>query len=242
MRHRKNISDFFDDDFEVVYDETETDWADTDEIIPKNRRNDQDRTDSFAPLNEYDPEDNKRTDIRDSRRQKRRRLVPLAAPIQKGGRVLSRVTAAAIRSLTAALILAVAIYVTYTFWRASAPYGDIAEAFNTRQLSPSLAPYVCIMAIFLLFEFISLLWSMTKVRVRDGGDTWKEDTGRGLFSFLLVFLSSYLSFLLYRFLPESPEFLYGLKGALEVYGSMHNALFGLCAAGVVSCLIRRYFS
>ena len=98
------------------------------------------------------------------------------------------------------------------------------------------------MAIFLLFEFISLLWSMTKVRVRDGGDTWKEDTGRGLFSFLLVFLSSYLSFLLYRLLPESPEFLYGLKGALEVYGSMHNALFGLCAAGVVSCLIRRYFS
>lgn len=241
MRQEKNISDFFDDDFEVIYDETETDLGDTDGIIPKNRRNDRDRTDSFTPLNEYDPEDNKRTHIRDGRRQKRR-LVPLAAPIQKGGRALSRITAAVIRSLTAALILAVAIYVTYTFWRASAPYGDILEAFNSREVSPSLAAYVCVAAIFLLFEFISLLWSITRVRVRDGREIWKEDTGRGLFSFILVFLTSYLSFLLYRFLPESPEFLHGLKGAFEVYGSMHNVLFGLCAAGVVSCFIRRYFS
>ena len=40
MRQEKNISDFFDDDFEVIYDETETDLGDTDGIIPKNRKND----------------------------------------------------------------------------------------------------------------------------------------------------------------------------------------------------------
>ena len=105
-----------------------------------------------------------------------------------------------------------------------------------------LAVYLCVAVIFLLFEFIALLWSMTKVRVRNDAGSWKEDAGRGLVSFIIVFASSYLAFLLYHFLPESPEVLYGLRGALEVYGSMHNVLFGLCAAGVISCLVRKYFS
>ena len=168
--------------------------------------------------------------------------MPLAAPIRRGGRALSRAAAALIRCLTAVLILATAAYVTYTFWRASTPYGDILESVRTQKISMTLAAYLCVAAIFLLFEFISLLWSMTRVRVRDEMGYRKEDAGRGLVSFLLVFASSYIAFLLYRFLPETPEILYGLKGALEVYGSMHNVLFGFCAAGVVSCLVRRYFS
>ena len=168
--------------------------------------------------------------------------MPLAAPIRRGGRALSRAAAALIRCLTAVLILAAAAYVTYTFWRASTPHGDILESVRTRKISMTLAAYLCVAAIFLLFEFIALLWSMTRVRVKDEPGYRKEDAGRGLGSFLLVFVSSYLAFLLYRFLPETPEILYGLKGALEVYGSMHNVLFGFCAAGVVSCLVRRYFS
>ena len=184
-------------------------------------------------------------DVPDSPRTARRRSrrgVPLAAPIRRGGRALSRAAAALIRCLTAVLILAAAAYVTYTFWRASTPYGDILESVRTRKISMTLAAYLCVAAIFLLFEFIALLWSMTRVRVRDELGYRKEDAGRGLVSFLLVFASSYLAFLLYRFLPETPEILYGLKGALEVYGSMHNVLFGFCTAGVVSCLVRRYFS
>ena len=70
---------------------------------------------------------------------------------------------------------------------------------------------------------------------------WKEDTGRGFLSFIIVFVSSYMCFLFSRFLPETPEVIYGAKGALEVYGSMHNILLGLCAAGAISCLIRRYY-
>ena len=79
--------------------------------------------------------------------------------------------------------------------------------------------------------------------IRKGGDHWgvhKEDTCRGLNSFLLVFLTSYAAFWINRFLPETPDIIYGLKGGLEVYGSMHNVLFGLCAAGIISCLIRKY--
>ena len=112
---------------------------------------------------------------------------------------------------------------------------------ETMKPSLTLLVYLCAALLFLLFELISLLWSMTRTRVRDGLDTWKEDTGRGLFSFILVFALSYLAFLFSPFLPDAPEAVYGLKGALDVYGSMHNVLFGLCAAGVISCIVRKYF-
>lgn len=121
--------------------------------------------------------------------------IPLAAPIRKGGRILSNISASLIRSLTALLILAVMIFASWTFLRASAPYGDIMEAVNTKTVPLSLAAYLSVALIFLLSEFIALLWSMTKVRVRDQWGVHKEDTGRGLNSFLLVFLTSYLCIL-----------------------------------------------
>ena len=166
--------------------------------------------------------------------------VPLAAPIQKGGKAVSRLTGFLVRQLTLILIIATVIYVTYTFWRASPPYGDIVESFQQRPITQTLAAYLSCVAIFLLFEFISLLWAMTRTRVRNGLDSWKEDSGRGLTSFIIVFAASYVCFLFSGFIPESPEAVYGIKGAMEVYGSMHNVLLGLCAAGVISCLVRKY--
>ena len=175
-------------------------------------------------------------------RSRKRGGVPLAAPIKKGGKALSRLTGFLLQQLSVLLILATTIFVLYNFWRASTPYGDIQESIQKKSISQTLAAYLCIAAIFLFFEFISLIWTMTRVRVIENGRTIKEDTGRGLFSFLLVFITSYLCFLFSHFLPDSPEILYGIKGAFDVYGSLHNALLGLCAAGVISCLIRRHMS
>lgn len=175
-------------------------------------------------------------------RSRKRGGVPLAAPIKKGGKALSRLTGFLLQQLSVLLILATTIFVLYNFWRASTPYGDIQESIQKKSISQTLAAYLCIAAFFLFFEFISLIWTMTRVRVRENGRTIKEDTGRGLFSFLLVFITSYLCFLFSHFLPDSPEILYGIKGAFDVYGSLHNALLGLCAAGVISCLIRRHMN
>lgn len=135
---------------------------------------------------------------------------------------------------------AISVYVTYTFWRASVPYGDITESIRRKTFSMTLMAYLAIVVLFLLFEFISFFWAMTRIRVRDAGGIRKEDTGRGLTSFIIVFAASYLAFLFNRFVPSSPDLLYGLKGALLVFGSMHNTLLGLCAAGVISCLVRKY--
>ena len=268
MSQKKEFSDLFDDGFEVTYEE-DPGWI---EVSPEEDTKDQDpgdetiamETDAYDahdPYDAYDPEEDQNDGARDgreyagernntrdrsrSRRKGGRRRgggVPLAAPIRKGGRALSRLTSALVRGLTAILILAVSAYVTWTFYRASTPYGDILEAVESLRISRTLAAYLCAPALFLLFEFTALCWSMTRVRVRDSFGTRKEDTGRGLFSFILVFALSYLCFLLSGFLPESPEILFGIKGAVTVYGSMHNVLLGLCGAGVVSCLIRKYLS
>ena len=217
--------DYYEDDIDDYYDEDDSHKSTY--VERRHRKNDR--------------SDREPSSGRSSSRRKKSRGVPLAAPIRKGGRTLSRLAAALVRSLTAILILAIMIYVGWTFWRASTPYGDIMEMIQTRKPTITLASYLCVAVLFILFELISLLWSMTRVRVRNGIDSWKEDTGRGMFSFIIVFVTSYLAFLLSPLIPEAPEAVYGLKGALDVYGSMHNVLFGLCAAGVVSCIVRKYF-
>ena len=237
MKKESEFSQYFDDDFEVTYDEYMTDT----DIAPRSRRTsgyrrpdpDTESWDMPDATEDYDNEDTLPGSVKQKKASKKRRSrgVPLAAPIRKGGRTLSRLASSLVRSLTAILILAVTVYVMWTFWRASTPYGDILEALETMKPSLTLLVYLCAALLFLLFELISLLWSMTRTRVRDGLDTWKEDTGRGLFSFILVFALSYLAFLFSPFLPDAPEAVYGLKGALDVYGSMHNVLCTTSSSG-----------
>lgn len=269
MNSKKDFSDLFDENFEVTYDEdpgvsygftgdgtgNHSPYTDASSRYSDGQssngyedyRDDyDDEYDSYSNSgydSSVDEEDSASSDSRSRRSGKRRRSgVHLAAPIQKGGRTLSRISGILVRQLTLILILAVSVYVTYTFWRASTPYGDITESIRQKSFSQTLLAYLSVAAVFLLFEMISFFWSMTRVRVRDAGGVWKEDTGRGLTSFIIVFVASYLAFLLNGFVPSSPDVLFGFKGALLVYGSMHNTLLGLCAAGVVSCLVRRYLS
>lgn len=247
MRKNPEFEELFDDDFEVTYEEYVPNEYRSSNDIYNDYDDDDDYYDDDYEDEYYESDDENsdydHTDPDDRTKKKKRRKnskIPLAAPIRKGGRILSNISASLIRSLTALLILAVMIFASWTFLRASAPYGDIMEAVNTKTVPLSLAAYLSVALIFLLSEFIALLWYMTKVRVRDQWGVHKEDTGRGLNSFLLVFLTSYAAFWINRFLPETPDIIYGLKGGLEVYGSMHNVLFGLCAAGIISCLIRKY--
>lgn len=184
-----------------------------------------------------------RRDVRDSSvRKKKRRAAPtrLAAPIQKGGKTVYRISQSLLRNLSVILIFAIIALLVYNFLRGSAPYGDIQNAVSTQTYTQTLAAYFAVAALFVLYELISALWAMTKVRVRDQFGSHREDVGRGLFSFIFIYLCSYAAFLTNAWIPGTQEALLGVKGALDVFGSLHNALFGLCAAGVVSCLLRKY--
>lgn len=164
----------------------------------------------------------------------------LAAPIQKGGKTVYRLSQTLLRNLSVILIFAIIALLVYNFLRGSAPYGDIQAEISTQIFSQKLSAYFAVAALLVLYELLSALWAMTRVRVRDQYGSYKEDVGRGLFSFIFIYVCSYAAFLTSSLIPETYEALVGVKGALNVFGSLHNALFGLCAAGVISCLLRKY--
>ncbi len=173
-------------------------------------------------------------------RRKRSGQTPIAAPIKKGGRTVYRISQTIFRNLSVILILAITGFMAYNFLRGSAPYGDIENAVVSQNYTLVLASYFAVAAFFIVFELFSALWAMTRVRVYDETGYYKEDVGRGMFSFFFIYICSYGAFLVNNWIPERFESLQGIRGALDVFGSMHNVLFGLCAAGVISCLFRKY--
>ena len=187
----------------------------------------------------YDYEDSRpRRKNSASSRRKADLLSPLKSTANYGGKTIYKTASILIRFVSLLLIAGTAAFLAYNFWKGCAPYGDPLTAVEKKNYC--LAAYAAVAGFFLLYECISFLWAMTRVRVRDGRKTYKEDTGRGLFSFIFIYVCSYASFWVNRIIPQSPDVLRGIHGALEVFGSMHNALLGLCLAGAISCLVRKY--
>lgn len=187
----------------------------------------------------YDYEDSRpRRKNSASSRRKADLLSPLKSTAKYGGKTIYKTASILIRFVSLLLIAGTAAFLAYNFWKGCAPYGDPLTAVEKKNYC--LAAYAAVAGFFLLYECISFLWAMTRVRVRDGRKTYKEDTGRGLFSFIFIYVCSYASFWVNRIIPQSPAVLRGIHGALEVFGSMHNALLGLCLAGAISCLVRKY--
>lgn len=199
---------------------------------------DQDYDEDYAPPKNHSNH-NRRRQYRDPApspraSQMRRGQTPLAAPIQKGGKTVSRISHSLFRNLSLILILVIIGFMAYNFFRGSAPYGDIQNEIASQNYTEVMASYLVVAAFFILYELLSALWAMTRAGY------YREDTGRGMFSFFFIYICSHGAFFISNWIPETPDFLRGAKGALEVFGSMHNVLFGLCAAGVISCLIRKY--
>lgn len=242
-RNRQNPYDLSienpDNGYDGYYDEYEEP-----EYLEDEYENEPYRSTSYrrAPHSRYSEDDyipsRERSPYPERSRQKGR--TPLAAPIKKGGKTIYRISRTLLRNLSLILILAIIGLLTYNFLRGSAPYGDIENAVSSQNYTQMLAAYFVIAAFFLLFELLSALWAMSKVRVRDEFGVYKEDVGRGLFSFVFIYVCSYASFWGSRWIPEIHDVLKGVRGALDVFGSMHNVLFGICAAGVISCLLRKY--
>ena len=114
MRKNPEFEELFDDDFEVTYEE----------YVPNDDYYDDDYYDDDYEDEYYESDDENsdydHTDPDDRTKKKKRRKnskIPLAAPIRKGGRILSNISASLIRSLTALLILAVMIFASWTFLR-----------------------------------------------------------------------------------------------------------------------------
>lgn len=289
MASSKNNSSWFDDNFEVTYDDDSTlrpsiDFDTTklentsqkntkktkrkkkgnasskssnksvDLSIPTNISREEEKTQAIRyaqqPSNRYDDDmDYDDDDDYDFPKSRRRKSGPtrLAAPLQKGGNALYKVSKTFIRNLTILLILIIIAILAYNFYVGSAPYGDLENLLESQAFSPTFLAYAAVAAIVIFCEIIALFRSMTKERIRDEYGVHWEDVGRGRNSFIILYICSYAAILFGDFIPENIEILpacieilKGIKGALAVFGSLHNQLFGLCVAGVVSCIIRKY--
>lgn len=216
-----------DDGYDGYYDNTVEDYEEED--YPRRRSS-----------REYDRRGDYREPVPRSRSRRRNGQTPLAAPIQKGGRTAYRISSSLVRNLSLILILVIAGFMTYNFLRGSAPYGDIENEIRSQNYTLILTSYFAVASFFIVFELFSALWAMTKVRIHDETGFYREDVGRGMFSFFFIYICSYGAFFVNNWIPEQYDFLRGIRGALDVFGSMHNVLFGLCAAGVISCLFRKY--
>lgn len=289
MASSKNNSSWFDDNFEVTYDDDSTlrpsiDFDTTklentsqkntkktkrkkkenasskssnksvDLSIPTNISREEEKAQAIRyaqqPSNRYDDDmDYDDDDDYDFPKSRRRKSGPtrLAAPLQKGGNALYKVSKTFIRNLTILLILIIIVILAYNFYVGSAPYGDLENSLESQAFSPTFLAYAAVAATVIFCEIIALFRSMTKERIRDEYGVHWEDVGRGRNSFIILYICSYAAFSFGDFIPENIEILpayikilKGIKGALAVFGSLHNQLFGLCVAGVVSCIIRKY--
>lgn len=183
------------------------------------------------------------SDSQSGQKQKKRLKVPnFLSPVSKtakaGGKAAGKLTNLLLRAATLILIAAVTLLLALTFWKNYGTYGNLTTAVSGHNYI--LAAYFGV-AIFLLFieciAFLSVLFASKTKSSRSGR---RIDTGRGLFSFLFIYLCSWLSVQYSGLIPASPAPLQGLKGALAVYGSLEHTLLFLCSAGVISCLVRRF--
>lgn len=265
MGSTKNSTSIFDDDFEVTYEEeipfsygfdTSSDSKGvTDETVVMDEDDYQDpyedeyedslydQDDPYDDDYEYDSGSPRRKRAKQKSFGGRRLLSPVKKTAKYGTKAIYRTARSVVRIISALITAGTFCVLAYNFWRGAAPYGDPQKILTDKNYA--LAAYAGAATLILLFELISFFWSLTKMKFREGRKIYKEDTGRGLFSFIFIYVTSYLSFLLCSFLPdtfESFEVLNGVKGALDVFGSLHNVLLGLCLAGAVSCLVRRHMN
>lgn len=229
-----SFSDSFGDDFEVLYEDDNSE----DNYYDSRIYHDDYCEDDFYDNNYEDDYD---APHRTRSKRKRKKSTPIAAPIRKSAKTASNLIYTMLGNLSLVLILVIAAYMAVNFLKGSAPYGDIEAELKTQNFSHKMIGYFGVTAGLILYELLSALWSMTKERVRDSyGEHFKEDVGRGLFSFFFIYACSYGSFILSSRIPETNDIVLGIQGALSVFGSMHNVLFGLCTAGIISCLLRKY--
>ena len=179
-------------------------------------------------------------------RRKSRRIPNLFSPAAKilksggkaAGKTLGKTTSLLLRAITLVLIAAIAILLAWNFKANYLPYGSISAMIAERNYI--LAAYLGTALLPLLIEgiaFLAVLFGGRSAKDRNGHRT---DTGNGLLSFLIIYIGSVLSSYSYTRIPVSPAPLQGVQGALYVYGSLNRTLFILCAAGVISCLARKF--
>lgn len=264
----KKDFDFFDDDFEVVYeddlshfldlsdpeDEDDlTDYVDmqnhrlkNESVYNEDTRRNKDKPSKASKKNAagndraLNPENKNK--IQKPKKKRNFHLPNVMSPVKKtaqaGGKAIGKLLQTFFRTASLLLIIAIMALTGVNFWKGHSVYGSLNTAAADKNYA--LAVFLSVGICLLLFELISFFWTMTSQKYKDGRSVRSLDTGRGLASFVIIYACSLLSSLVHPVIPESPSALAGLKGAISLFGSLNHTLLLICAAGVTICLIRKF--
>lgn len=249
---RKDTEDFFGDDFEVIYQEDFPDlnfFEDEDDdyrdvlsnLSELDDDDDIDYLEENYDYNEYEDEEENSSEEDKKKRKKHHKIPNLLSPagkaVKTGGKIIYKTVNLLLRGATLILIAIITYTLVINFWNNYSAYGDIFHAITDKNYI--LGAYAGVALFLLLFEVITFLMVLSGSK-KSGRKGRCQDTGRGLFSFVLIFAGSYLAYLFHGLVPASPAPLQGVQGALAVYGALHTTLLPLCTAGIISCLIRKF--
>ena len=253
MNNKKNIDDYFDDNFEVTYtgdlpsipvgqDDYDDRYDDTDYLNDYETDDYYDETDRLAPDydDDYEEEDSyydrqrpaRQTERRNARRRPDSSSEELAAPIRNiartGSTAAEKLTTFILRPapvLMSAIILAITFF---SFWNQLSDYGDI----NTLTSNPDLTliTYLAVGAVMLIWMLSTFFFTLSGIR---------HGTGRGLTYFVLVYVLSYLFSLAAAAIPADVQLLTGIRGGILVFGSLYPAYFPFCVVGIITCILRK---
>ena len=254
MSNKKNIDDYFDDNFEVTYtddlpqihiehedyderyddryddtdylDDYDDDYDDTDYL-------DSDYDDDYEEEDSYDRRrPARRSDQRNFRRRSGSSSEELAAPIRNitrtGSTIVEKLTNFILRPapvLMSAIILAITFF---SFWNQMADYGDIKTLSSNPDLT--LVAYLAVGGVMLIWMLSTFFFTLSGI--------W-HGNGRGLTYFILVYVLSYLFSLAAAAIPADIELLTGIRGGILVFGSLYPAYFPFCVVGIITCILRK---
>lgn len=248
MNNKKNIDDYFDDNFEVTYtgdlpsipvgqdDYDDTDYLDdyeTDDYYDETDRLDPDYDDDYEEEDSYDRQrPARRAQRRNSRRRPDSSSEELAAPIRNiartGSTAAEKLTTFILRPapvLMSAVILAITFF---SFWNQLSDYGDIKTLSSTPDLT--LVAYLAVGGVMLIWMLSTFFFTFSGI--------W-HGNGRGLTYFVLVYILSYLFSLAANAIPADVELLTGIRGGILVFGSLYPAYFPFCVVGIITCILRK---
>ncbi|MDD3367392.1 MAG: hypothetical protein PHP50_00710 [Lachnospiraceae bacterium] len=140
--------------------------------------------------------------------------------------------------ITLGLILLIMVIFGIHFWQAYPALGTLESIPN--DYNYALAAYFGVAVLLLLFELLAFWRASTTLKLLDNGHVYHYDNGRGLFSFIIIYVGAYFSLHYADLIPEISLYpaLTGIRFALNIYGSMLQEIQGICILGVISCFIR----
>lgn len=258
-KQTNEFDNYFDDDFEVVYEDLEDlgsylsedssdnnndyddyDGYDGDTDYYDDYDDDDDDYDNDYYYDDYNSNDKQDPDSKKSKKKKRRGLPNVGKPVaniaKTGINATKKLVGTILRAATLILIALIILTLLKAFLSNAGSYGKILLLGQTKDTT--LIAYLAVGAALVGYELLSFFWAASRTRARSRHNN-RLDTGRGLLSFVIIYAGSYLTAMFSHLIPSSPSWLTGVQGGLSIYGDLKATLLPLCIAGVVSCVVRK---